>query len=369
LEPAALLPQVWTPQGNGVLFSALSGNSTNLWQIGIDPRSYASISEPKRLTWGTSFEWKPTVAKEAGNGLRVAFASAEENTDLWSIPLSTDHQAKNERQPRRLTEEDSIERHSSLSPDGKTLAFLSNRTGSFQVWLKNLGTGEQTLLTTSPSEKFLPVFSRDGAYLTYATTGRWDVRRLRLSDGADDLIWDSGGVASSWTMGDEGVLVFDVPGRVSLLDLSSRRTTLLMAKENCRLIGTQLSPDGRWIIFRATTGGLMQPFIAPYRGASKIEERGWIAVSKAGPHSAQTVAWRADGNGVYFPADLDGYVCLWEQPLDPLTKRPAGPPVAVYHAHSAQYFMRPTIGLSASAECLVFTLTERKGSVWMAEWK
>ena len=345
------------------------GDSTNLWQIGIDPRTYQSSSEPKRLTWGTSFEWKPTVAIQAGKKLSVAFANLEENVDLWAIPLPPDR--RNTAQPRRLTEEISTEQHSSLSPDGKTLAFVSNRTGSFQIWLKNLDTGEQTLLTTSPAEKYWPLFSRDGAYLTYATTGRWDVRRLRLSNGADDLIWDSGGVASSWTIGDEGIFFWDVPGRVSLMDLASRRTALLLAKENSRLIGTQLSPDGHWVVFKAMTGAYSQIFVAPYRGPSKIDERDWIAISERLPGLSMSI-WRADGEAVYLTSDRDGYPCLWEQPLNSLTKRPMGPPVAVYHAHSAQYSMRPTVSetaLSASADMLIFTLAERKGGVWMAEWK
>jgi hypothetical protein len=39
--------------------------------------------------------------------------------------------------------------------------FLSNRTGAFQVWLKDLQTGDQDVLTTTPMDKFMPVFPKN----------------------------------------------------------------------------------------------------------------------------------------------------------------------------------------------------------------
>jgi Tol biopolymer transport system component len=333
------------------------GSNTNLWQIGIDPKSYRSVTEPTRLTWGTSTEWQPTVALQQGNRLRMVFASLEENSDIWGVPASP-HRDSAGGQPRRLTEEASREDHPSISPDGRTLAFVSNRTGSDQVWLKNLDTGEQTLLTTSPTEKYGPVFSRDGAYLTYATSSNWAIHRLRLSDGADDLVCGSCGWATSWTSGNEGVLYNDVPGRISLLDLASRRSTLLVAKENFRF-NAELSPDGRWILLRNPH----PTYVAPYRGPSRIEERDWIAVCEGGFGRS----WRPDGNAIYFISRRDGFPCLWLQPLDPLSKRPSGAPVAVYHAHNAQYSLGTW--LSVRAGMVVFTQSEHTGSLWMAEWK
>ena len=84
------------------------------------------------------------------DGERVAFTDtdppkgAARNTDIWMFNTRT-------RDLRRLTtapKKDSVPR---WSPDGQTIAFLSNRDGKMQIYLLAMDGGEAAQLTESKS--------------------------------------------------------------------------------------------------------------------------------------------------------------------------------------------------------------------------
>jgi TolB protein len=54
-----------------------------------------------------------------------------------------------------------------LSPDGKLLAFASNRNSYWDLYLLELSTGKITRLTDTPEFDAAPSWSPDGAFLTY----------------------------------------------------------------------------------------------------------------------------------------------------------------------------------------------------------
>jgi Tol biopolymer transport system component len=296
VAPFAVTPGVWDPTGRAVIFSARSGDSTNLWQVELSPGTFQAAGEPVRLTSGSAFEWQPSIAALAGGGRRVVFASLSENSDIWSFPVAAD-QARLAGGPRRLTDNAAQDSGTSLSGDGRKLVFLSNRTGFWQVWLKDLETGEETALTSSAREKFLPVLSPDGSQLTYAESGTWAIYLLRLDGGVEQVVPEAVGLATSFTM-DGGILYHDVPGRVSLLDLASRRQTRLLEKPDHRLVDARLSPDGRWLTFWDESRGRARVLVAPYRGAAQIQEDEWIEVAASGFRD-NFAHWSPGSNVIY----------------------------------------------------------------------
>ena len=60
---------------------------------------------------------------------------------------------------QRLTAETAHERHPDVSADGKKLVFASNRSGNFDIWLKDLKDGKEIALTVTPSEEAWPAIS------------------------------------------------------------------------------------------------------------------------------------------------------------------------------------------------------------------
>lgn len=67
------------------------------------------------------------------------------NADMWMISV-------NEGKPTRLTYHEKADTQPRWSPDGRYLAFLSNRSGKKQIWLFNSQGGEPYQLTQFDSD-------------------------------------------------------------------------------------------------------------------------------------------------------------------------------------------------------------------------
>lgn len=81
-------------------------------------------------------------------------------------------------------------------------------------------------------------------------------------------------------------------------------------------------------------------------------------------------AWSPDGNLLYATSKRDGHLCIWAQRLHPVTKRPVGVPFAVFHSHDARLSLanQTENTLSLAGNTIVFSMGERTGNIWMAEW-
>lgn len=64
-----------------------------------------------------------------------------------------------------------------------------------------------------------------------------------------------------------------------------------------------------------------------------------------------------------------GTICLWRQPLDPATTQPIGGAVPLYHLHGARRSVSYVpVGFQKSSvapDRIVFSMSERTGSVWL----
>ncbi|HVK15827.1 MAG TPA: hypothetical protein VM533_02700, partial [Fimbriiglobus sp.] len=71
---------------------------------------------------------------------------------------------------KRITDGDHLDAWPAWSSDGKRLAFVSNRTGDYDVWLVNAdGTGPRNL-TANPARDTSPAWSPDGKKLAFVST-------------------------------------------------------------------------------------------------------------------------------------------------------------------------------------------------------
>jgi TolB protein len=56
-----------------------------------------------------------------------------------------------------------------VSPDGKTLAYISRRGGQFQLYVMDLTNSQELRLSEDASDAEAPSFSPNGRYIMYAT--------------------------------------------------------------------------------------------------------------------------------------------------------------------------------------------------------
>jgi dipeptidyl aminopeptidase/acylaminoacyl peptidase len=82
------------------------------------------------------------------------------NSDLWLVLVAGG-------EPRRLTTAQGADNHPRWSPDGKSIAFTSNRGGSTQVWLLPADGGEARQLTKLPIDVAGPIWSPAGDRIAF----------------------------------------------------------------------------------------------------------------------------------------------------------------------------------------------------------
>jgi Tol biopolymer transport system component/tRNA A-37 threonylcarbamoyl transferase component Bud32 len=198
---------VWSPDGNYIYFSSDRGGSMNLWRVPIEEKSGKVLGPPEPITTPStdaahiSFSrdgrrlayvqqsytanlhrigFDPAAEKVVGlptaitqgsreviqpspspDGQWLAFASRGKQEDIFII--RTDGTGL-----RQLTDDSYLDRAPCWSPDGKKIAFYSDRSGKLEAWAINPdGSGLQQLTYEGRGRVWSPVWSPDGARLAY----------------------------------------------------------------------------------------------------------------------------------------------------------------------------------------------------------
>ena len=378
---SSAVPAAWLDDGQ-VVFSGLQESAGSFWTIGISPRTgVVDDAPPRRLTFGTNIDEQPTIAGLSPLSARAAFASLTKRVDLWVLPVNA-NQGKVTGPLARLTQGVGSQTQLSISRDGQKIAFLSDRDGKTQPWIRDLATGRQTsVIAAGPGYMWAPHLSPDGATLAWSVIdpARPD-RTWRASIGRDgqlgmpQLLCRQCGSIVGWSPDGRAVTYSKSnPSRAVLLDLKSGASYDLLAKPDADVWGGRFSPDGQWLTMNLTpTPVNSRLYIAPFDSARRapIPETDWIPITD-GEGWDDKSRWSPDSRSLYFVSQRDGFLCIWWQPLDPATRRPQGPPKAVAHFHDARLSMRNVemgpLAFQVGPDKLIFSLGELTGNVWMLE--
>src|SRR5262249_20372216 len=127
---ADLAPSYWL--GNLILFSAKMGDASHVFTVALSPpdlihRGWRLDPLPKRVTFGTGLEEKPSLAftASATRARRLAFASLAHSENIWSVSLVGDS-PRSGGKPEELTHETGFHIFPSVSRDGTKVTFISH---------------------------------------------------------------------------------------------------------------------------------------------------------------------------------------------------------------------------------------------------
>ena len=104
---------------------------------------------------------------------------------------------------RQLTFEAGVALTPALSPDGRLLAYASDRSGEgpLDIWLKQVAGGDPVRLTSGPGSKSMPQFTPDGTRILYLS-GLEEIYEVPTLGGASRRVIEQGGSFSVSSRGE-----------------------------------------------------------------------------------------------------------------------------------------------------------------------
>jgi hypothetical protein len=343
-----------------------------VWAVPVDPPTGRVVGAAERLTQGTGVEMYASLAS-GSSGTKLAFAGLSSNGDVWSVAMN--HMlAQSTGPPERLTDSTGFDGYPSASSDGTTLVYASERTGGWDIVVRDVSTGKDRVLATSGSAPAVPQISADGRTVVYWDKEKLEAYVLGAAGGAAEKICHDCGPPTDISPDGRRILI---EGAL-LVDREHHRQMELAASTEHRnyvLFGGRFSPDGRWVSFHARTGSSehRQIFVAPVHEGRSADEGEWIPITD-GSMADRESAWSSDGQTLYFLSDRDGFRCIWAQRVDAASKHPIDAAFPVYHAHHARRTLTriaggpAAIGLSVTRDRLFFAQSELTGNVWVSNW-
>ena len=174
----------WIPDSRRLVFMSTRAGGRDLYLIRIDAAGRPA-GPPARLTTGLDV----ATLSVASDGQTLAYAALENTANLWAIDIP-DTGAATLVSARPMTRGTEYVEGVSVSPDGKWLAFDSNRSGNSDLYVMPSGGGEARRVTSDPGFEFEPDWSPDGTRLAYQSSrsGSSDVYVINVDGTGDRLV-------------------------------------------------------------------------------------------------------------------------------------------------------------------------------------
>jgi Tol biopolymer transport system component len=192
-----------------------------------------------------------------------------------------------------------------LSPQGDRVA-LQIDTGMNDIWVLDLARGVRTRLTFGPVANTYPVWSPDGKWIAYTSdrNGHSNLyRKPADGSGVEELLLtdEQVTVASDWSR--DGKFLLYERGAVGsnseiwVLPLEGeRKPHLVVARpENSFVAQGHLSPDGHWLAYTSTESGTPEVYVVSFGGG----QGKWQISTNEGTKPE----WSRDGKELYYASD------------------------------------------------------------------
>jgi Tol biopolymer transport system component len=261
-----------------IVFSHGSYKSYALWRVAVDGRK-----EPEPVLGALAGAVFPTLAHTSNGSARLAYAAEGFDTNIWRLEIATEaaDRFRVVTEPRVIIASTRADTSPQFSPDGRRIAFESDRDGYREIWAARSDGSDQVKLTAFKSLRSgSPKWSPDGRQIVF-----------------DSLV---SGTNNIWIIGSEGG-----PPRQVTTELTNQARPFW-------------SHDGRWIYFRSDRSGAQQiwrvPASEPFKPAVQITKNGAVEAMES-----------YDGKSLYYILSSQGG--LWSMPVEGGEEVPLIPPV------------------------------------------
>jgi Tol biopolymer transport system component len=227
-------------------------------------------SDKPRLTWvypdgkrqtitGTEDFYTHVRTSRDGSRAAVELADGAGNMDVWTWDFARHVKTRQTFDPKP-------DRSPSWAPNGHEIAFSSLRTGVWQIFRKDVTSGQpEEQLTTGAGDKIVPGWSHDGRYLLFIHIG---------TTTAEDI----------WA-----------------LSLQGDREPFPVLQTTAIETNPSLSPDGQWLAFESAHSGRPEIYVTRFpasRTGIPASAPRWQVSSQGGSRPR----WSADGRALFYVA-------------------------------------------------------------------
>lgn len=252
-------PPQWSFDGRSVIFSSNRTGHPGLWRALLDaPDTAVQISE------AGSPAWDPAVSRR---GYRLAYERLLRSLSIWQMEISE----SGEKRPYLAVSSTSDTDQGpgpQFSPDGKKLAYMSDRSGTMEIWVSNRD-GRNPFQVSAVGGAGTPRWSPDGQAIVFdATTPSGSkIVTMSLHGGAPQILTQDSfhSVCPSW------------------------------------------SRDGRWVYFASSRSGDWQVWKVPASGGAPLQ------ITQHGGHAAFE---SLDGKYIYYAKTPWAEPEIWRVPVD-----------------------------------------------------
>ena len=271
---------VFTPDGRDIVFSSGPIGEPSLWRVPV-----SGSASPERLPFGERGRW-PAISRQ-GN---LAYTTGEANVDIWRVNLPiTDGAAV------KLIASSRPDHEPQYSPDGDSIAFVSTRSGSLEIWKCDRdGSNPVQLTSLGAPVTSRPRWAPDGKSIAFTSDaeGEFDVYVVNADGGAPRRLTSDPSYEAepAWSRNGEWIYFTsnrNVNYQNFKMPAGGGPAQVVTAGRGPRME----SPDGKWFYF--VRGAVQSVWRMPVEGGS--EEDAELVLESADQGSYEVVE-----DGVYF---------------------------------------------------------------------
>lgn len=174
----------WTADDRSLVFASNRGGADELWQV-----SAAGGAAERIPTKGAEVTY-PSISDD---GNILAYTATTRNSNIWRLPLSPTETMP--AKPEPLIASTGMNDSPRYSPDGQHIAFISDRMGSWELWVSdNDGSNARQLTNFGGPVVGTPHWSPDGRMLNFDArpNGRSVIYTVAMDGGTPQIAIDDG---------------------------------------------------------------------------------------------------------------------------------------------------------------------------------
>jgi Tol biopolymer transport system component len=298
-----------SPDGRRIAFQVTDGAKQTIWVADRDGRNARQLTTEGFESFEDPFDgatrpWSP-------DGKSLAYESRRTGRSVvWVVSVESGAR-------RQLTRDIASDVWPAWSPDGRWIAFRSNRGRQVDIWVVPVKGGAETRVTDSPGRELRPAWITNGTVAFRDDRSLTSVWSIDVTSGTERRISPDTALvsASAPSLSPDGrTLAYMLSGTAGFSDIvvssvegdEQRRVTDATAYA----YGAQISPDGSRVVFSSSRGGSYDIWVVDI--ATRVMRRvtSW-------PSTELQPSWSPDGMSIYFLSNRDARGAdIWRIPAD-----------------------------------------------------